>query len=273
MNIFIITDLEAVAGVIDKDNFTRPGTRYYEKAVKLLTEETNAAIRGFYDGGATNIYVLDGHGPGALDIELLDERAYYIRGINSQHIMKNKKIDALAWVGQHAKASTCGAHMAHTGNFTLIEYKINGISVGEFGRICIGGGIFDIPAIFGSGDKAFEKEAKELCEGIQTVVVKEAIDNGDGKNLPYEEYYKLNTGAIHLQPNRARSLIYEGAKKAIIRFIKDKKSFTVIKMKPPYRLFRKYRDVYNRKGYNTITEVDDFEQIIYKKGTIVDYEE
>jgi len=272
MNIFIITDLEAVAGVIDKDDWTRKGSTYYEKAKRLLTEETNAAIRGFFDGGASNIYILDGHGPGALDIELLDERILYIRGINTQHIMKNKKIDALAWVGQHSKASTKASHMAHTGNFTLIDYRINDISVGEFGRICLGGGIFNIPAIFGSGDKAFEKEAKQLCKGIETVVVKEGIDNGDGKNLPYEKYYKLNTGAIHLQPKKARQLIYEGAKKAMERFIKDKASFTVLKTKPPYKLYREYRDVYSKKGYKTMTIVDDFEQLIYKKETIIEDE-
>ena len=269
MNIFIITDLESVAGVVDKDKWTRFGSPYYEKAMRLLTEETNAAIRGFFDGGANTVYVLDGHGPGALDIELLDERALYIRGICSQQILKNKKIDALAWVGQHAKACTNGAHMAHTGNFTLIEYKINDISVGEFGKICIGGGIYNIPAIFGAGDKAFEKEAKQLCPGIETVVVKEAFENGNGKDLAYETYYKLNVGAIHIQPIKARKLIYEGAKKAITRFKNTPETFTVLKVKPPYELYRKYRAVYSKKGYSSITKADDFEQIIYEKEEII----
>ncbi|MBN2853300.1 MAG: M55 family metallopeptidase, partial [Clostridia bacterium] len=236
-------------------------------------EETNAAVRGFFDGGATEVYVLDGHGPGAIDIELMDERALYVRDIDTQRVFKNKKIDAMAWVGQHAKACTHGAHMAHTGNFTLVEYKINGLSVGEFGRIVIGGGIFNMPAIFGAGDLAFQKEANELCPGIETVVVKEAFDNGDGKDLSYEQYYKLNTGAIHLQPIMARKLIYAGARNAMERFIKDPSSFTVVKMDPPYRLFRKYRDVFSKKGYCSVTEVEDFEQIVFKEETIVNEEE
>ncbi|MCK5811436.1 MAG: M55 family metallopeptidase [Clostridiales bacterium] len=269
MNILIITDLESVAGIVDKDNWTRPGSTYYQKAIRLLTKETNAAIRGFFDGGATNVYVLDGHGPGALDIELLDERSYYVRGLSSQLIMREKNINALAWVGQHAKASTKGAHMAHTGNFTLIDYQINGISVGEFGRICIGGGTLGIKAIFGAGDSAFQKEAIKLCKGIETIVVKEAFDNGDGLDLPYEEYYKLNTGAIHVQPLKARKMIYEGAKKAAIRFKNEPNSFTVVKVKPPYTLYQKKRDVYNTKGYESITKGDTFEELINNKEKVI----
>lgn len=269
MNILIITDLESVAGIVDKDNWTRPGTIYYQKAIHLLTEETNAAIRGFFDGGATQVYVLDGHGPGALDIELLDERSLYIRGISSQRILNEKNINALAWVGQHAKASTKGAHMAHTGNFTLIEYKINDISVGEFGRICIGGGTLGIPAIFGAGDKAFQNEANELCDGIETVVVKEAFDNGNGLDLPYEKYYKLNTGAIHVQPLKARKMIYEGAKKAITRFKNSPNSFTIVKVEPPFTLYQKIRDSYNTKGYESITKGNTFDEMLINKEDVI----
>ena len=51
MNIYIMTDLEGVAGVLDYDNWCTPESRYYETAKELLTLEVNAAIEGFFEGG------------------------------------------------------------------------------------------------------------------------------------------------------------------------------------------------------------------------------
>ena len=40
----IVTDLEGVAGVLDFANWCTIDSRYYDKAKKLLTLETNAVI-------------------------------------------------------------------------------------------------------------------------------------------------------------------------------------------------------------------------------------
>ena len=48
MRIFLMTDLEAVAGVIDFENWCTPQSRYNDQAKELLTEEVNAAIDGFF---------------------------------------------------------------------------------------------------------------------------------------------------------------------------------------------------------------------------------
>ena len=75
MKIAIMTDCEGVAGVINSTDWIHPDSKYYEKTKVLLTEEVNAAIRGLYDAGATETVVIDAHGPGAINIELLDKRA------------------------------------------------------------------------------------------------------------------------------------------------------------------------------------------------------
>jgi len=271
MRVLIITDLEAVAGVIDKDNWTRPGTTYYEKAKRLLTEETNAAVQGFIDGGADDVVVVDGHGPGAIDIELIHEEAKYVRGIPSHRIYENMKVDAIAWVGQHAKAGTEGAHMAHSGNFTVIDYRLNGISMGEFGRSAVGAGNFDIPPIFGSGDKAFALEANASCPNMITVVVKECYEKGSGDDMTYEEYYKKNTGAIHLSPAKSRKLIYKGALKAMQEFMADKSKFNCIKVNPPYVQFQRIRPSEGKRGHDIIKRADTFDGLLNAPEEIIEW--
>ena len=70
MKVYIKTDLEGVAGVLDSaerccprdwGSFSRVESRYFEKAKRLLTMEVNAAIEGFFEAGAREILVGDGH--------------------------------------------------------------------------------------------------------------------------------------------------------------------------------------------------------------------
>src|SRR5215467_4701590 len=55
--IFMITDAEGVAGVCRQDQ-TEPTN---SEMRQLLTGEINAAVAGFYDGGADEVIVWDGH--------------------------------------------------------------------------------------------------------------------------------------------------------------------------------------------------------------------
>jgi D-amino peptidase len=139
MKIYIMTDIEGVCGVVNFDDWALPQGRYYEEGKKLLTMEVNAAIEGFFAAGATEILVADGHGLGAINNILLDHRVSFLRGPvpGPYPFMLDETFDAIAWVGQHAKAGTECAHMAHTGSLNVIDYKINGISVGEFGQIAL----------------------------------------------------------------------------------------------------------------------------------------
>ena len=270
MRVLIITDLEGVAGVVDKDNWTQLHSKYYEKATRLLTNETNAAVQGFLDGGADDVVVLDGHGPGAVDIELLHEKAIYSRLVPTHKICENMKIDALAWVGQHAKAGTEGAHMAHSGNFTVIDYSLNGISLGEFGRSATGAGNFGVPPIFGSGDKAFTIEALGWCPNMETVSVKECFEKGSGDDMTYEQYYKKNIGAIHLCPAESCKRIYDGALNAIKRFIETPDIFNVVDIKPPYKQVQKIRPTGGKRGHYIIKEADTFDELLTAKEQIKD---
>ncbi len=272
MKVLIVTDLEGVAGIVDKDNWTQLHSKYYEKATRLLTNETNAAVQGFLDGGADEVIVLDGHGPGAVDIELLHDKARYVRLVPSHIICEKFKVDAIAWVGQHAKAGTEGAHMAHSGNFTVIDYRLNEISLGEFGRTAAGAGNFGIPPIFGSGDKAFTIEALGWCPNMETVSVKECFETGRGDDMTYEQYYRKNIGAIHLSPKESCNRIYKGALNAIRRFMEKPEVFNCVEIKPPYVQFQRIRPSEGKRGYDIIKKADSFEGLLRAKEVIKEWE-
>src|SRR5512136_889905 len=79
ISVYIMTDMEGVAGVLDFENWTSPESRYYDDGKEFLTLEVNAAIEGFARGGATEFLVVDGHGYGGINPKLLDRRAELAR--------------------------------------------------------------------------------------------------------------------------------------------------------------------------------------------------
>ncbi len=236
MRIMIGTDMEGVAGVIDHDTWVTPEGRYYERGKELLTREVNAAIDGFFAAGAEYILVTDGHGYGGLTLELLDKRVEYQRGWGLEPYPGGLKngFDCAAVIGQHPKAGTEYGHISHTGWFNVIDKRINGISVGEFGTLVYICSELGTTPIFGSGDLAFTKEAQALVKGIETVAVKRGLTPGDGRECDTDQYRARNLSAVHTHPERAREMIREGAYNALLRFIRDPKSFHVPKLDPPY---------------------------------------
>jgi D-amino peptidase len=256
MKIYIMTDMEGVSGVLNHDDWVMPAGRYYDAGKQLLTLEVNAAIEGFFAAGATEIYVADGHGAGGIDNILLDKRAYYIRGFlpDPYPFYLDETFDAIAWVGQHAKSGTPYAHLPHTGWFDVLDYRVNGISVGEFGQFAMCGAFLGVRAIFGSGDEAFTIEAQELIPGIETVNVKKGTIPGNGNEYDCDGYRNCNLASIHMHPEKARELIRIGATKALGRFKQDKESFKLLELKPPFQKHIIYRPNKSVPAYEAFAE-------------------
>lgn len=236
MRLYVMTDLEGVAGVRDFQEWTGPGKLYYPLARRLLTQELNAAIAGFFAGGATSILVADGHGPSAIDIEELDPRVELLRGWGQGWPLGLEEggFDAIAWVGQHAKSRTAFSNMAHTQGCSYLELSINGVAIGEFGQLALCASQLGVRAIFAAGELAFAAEASALVPGIETVAVKRGTKPGRGDECSTAAYCERNRGAVHRHPVRARELIRAGAEKAIRRALADR-SFGIIPLQPPYR--------------------------------------
>jgi D-amino peptidase len=148
-------------------------------------------------------------------------------------------VDAVAWIGQHAKAGTPNAHLAHTQSWNYVDLAINGTPIGEFGQLALCAGERGIRSIFACGDKAFTEEAQALAPGIETVSVKRGTTPGKGDELTAEQYSRRNAAAIHLQPTMARARIRAAAERALRRA--QTENFGLVVLKPPYERVARFR--------------------------------
>jgi len=255
MKLYIQTDMEGAAGIMNVDDYLGPSGCYYEKARRLVTMEVNAAVRGFAEGGFDEIVVADGHGAGAIDIELLDSRALLMRGWPTRWpLLLDESYDAIAFVAQHAKAGTEYAHIPHTQWFGYIDLSINGVSVGEYGQFVLCADELDIPVIFGSGDAAFCREAKELTPWVETVEAKQGTAPGKGDELDHDAYGHSHEAAIHRHPEVVRREIERAAMRAARRFMSDPGSFGRVGLKPPYRAVARFRKVRESEPHEVVRE-------------------
>jgi len=231
-----MTDMEGISGILNFDEWVVPGGCYYERGKQFTTEQVNAAIEGFIMGGADEIDVIDGHGAGGIDISLLDPRVSYIRGANGPYpFALDKTYDGIAWIGQHAKAGTPYAHLAHTGSFDVAQYRINGISVGEYGTFVYLAAAFNVTPFFATGDVAFCAEARSLCPDIRTVSVKQGLDPETGENFTSAEYSRQGLGAKQIVPALACKRIKEVAREAAAALPSMQKS-PIAPLSAPYEL-------------------------------------
>ena len=266
MHIYLMTDLEGVAGVVDFKNYCTPGDRYYDLAKRLLTQEVNAAADGFFEGGADAVTVLDGHGPGAIDIEILDERCRYERGIHNPIYPwgLDEGYDAMVIIGQHAKSGTPYSHITHTGSFACYDISVNGYSIGEFGELALCAMELGIPTIMVSGEEAFCREAADLTPGVVTAPVKRGILPDEHKRgLTAEQYSNSKLSANHLAPKAACKLIREKALQAISLYFTNRSVFKYREFHAPYSIVREMRAIeaantprriQKVEGYATFTE-------------------
>jgi D-amino peptidase len=171
--IFIITDAEGVAGVCHQDQIEPKGT----DMVELLTGEINAAVDGFFEGGADEVIVLDGHSMAHnLSATTIHRRARLIMGAAPINLTFDRRYTAVAFVGQHAMANVPKAIMGHSFSSLGIQtMKLNGRPVGEIGVHTAMAGEYGSPVIFLSGDQAAADELLALVPKAATAVVKQAI--------------------------------------------------------------------------------------------------
>ncbi|MDD3927973.1 MAG: M55 family metallopeptidase [bacterium] len=203
MKIYIITDLEGVAGVVNWDS-------HQERATEWMTAEIQAAVDGARSGGAEEIIVAESH---KVIIDKLDKDVKLVLsgGVASYLPGLDESVDGVFIVGQHARAGVGTGVLNHTGNSAVFNTYLNGIAVGELGFEMAYAGSKGVPVVLLTGDTEATQEAKVLVDNMETVAVKEGIN-------------KYQTISLH--PRRACELIREGAKRAVER-INEIKPFTL----------------------------------------------
>jgi len=199
-SVFLITDAEGVAGVC-RQELTDPENAEMRK---LLTDEINAAVRGFFAAGADEVYVWDGHdGSRALSVATIHPRAKLVMGGLGPTMLMERRFAAVAFIGQHARANSQAAVMAHSySSLGIQRIRMNGDEVGEIETRAALAGWYDVPVILLTGDQAAVNDLLAIAPNAETAVVKEGLS-----------YYSC----ISLSAEAAQKLIEEKARAAFNR--------------------------------------------------------
>ena len=182
MNVYVSVDIEGITGVVHADMMS-PDQREYDRGRRLMTGDTNAAIEGLAQAGASYILVSDGHGPMRnIFFEELHAAAHLLTGSADARDWcqlegaDSRSFDAAVFVGYHAMAKTLQAIHPHTiAGAAVHELRINGRPHGETGLNAAVLGALGIPVVMVTGDTTTVAEARDFLGGeIETVAVKEA---------------------------------------------------------------------------------------------------
>ncbi|MCC7354603.1 MAG: M55 family metallopeptidase [Anaerolineae bacterium] len=233
MKIYVICDLEGTAGVIDHRQQCWFDGAYYHQARRLATLELNALVEGALEGGATEIVAWDGHGPfpGGLDVELLHPACRLVMGAgDGGPAGLDESYNATFMCGLHGMAGLPRAVLSHSFHGRLAAVWLNGLRIGEIGMNCAVAGLYGVPTVFVSGDKAAAAEARALVPDIETVVVKEGLSPAPAG--------LSQAPAISLAPEKARAMIREGARQAMAKVGK----IQPFRVEPPYTLARRFTE-------------------------------
>ncbi|HLJ80152.1 MAG TPA: M55 family metallopeptidase [Ktedonobacterales bacterium] len=204
MKVYISTDFEGVAGIVDWDQIM-VGSHDYELGRRLLLGELNAAIDGAREAGATEFVVNDSHSSMRnLEPDLLHGAATLITGKHKPMYMMeglDSSFDAIFFLGYHGSIGASHAVLSHSYNPRAIwEARINGQVVGETAINALVAAHYGVPIALITGDSVTIAEAEQLTPAPHGVAVKQSISR---------------FAAESLHPDIARERIHEGAHAAL----------------------------------------------------------
>lgn len=210
MRVYISVDMEGIGG-ISHPHPTDPANVRYPVSVGLMVGETNAAIEGAVEAGATEILVNDSHWnmTNLLPADL-HPAARVLQGQKAWSMVAgagpgpdgSPSFDVALFVGYHARAGHPRGTIAHTYNGAPVETRLDGRPTGEYGLNALVLGAWGIPVGMVTGDDALAEEVEAWLPWAERVIVKEA----DG-----------TTSAASVHPSVACTRIREGATRAVAR--------------------------------------------------------
>jgi D-amino peptidase len=179
MKVYIATDMEGISGIVDRAQISPPGVDL-RRGRQLLTEDTNAAIRGALAGGASEIVVSSGHGGNGMR-NIIDEAvhpaAWLVSGDTRRASLEgmDATFSALILIGFHTRHGLAGV-LDHTITARdVYEIRIHGRPIGEIGLYGLAAGQHGVPVVLVSGDDRLVAETREWFPRAAPVVVKYAI--------------------------------------------------------------------------------------------------
>ncbi|WP_047983776.1 M55 family metallopeptidase [Ornithinibacillus californiensis] len=202
MKLYLSVDMEGITGLPDY-TFVSASMHNYERARKIMTDETNYVIEAAFQSGCSEVLVNDSHMKmNNILIDQLHPDAHLISGgvktYSMVHGLDDSFIGAM-FIGYHTRAGMPGV-MSHSMIHMVRNFFINDMQIGELGMNAMVAGYHGVPVLLVSGDDETAKEAEELIPNITTAIVKEAISRSTAKSLT---------------PKKAGDLLQEKVKQAI----------------------------------------------------------
>lgn len=203
MKIFLSSDMEGTAGVVDWEQCVGDGPQA-AAGRKLLLAEVNAAIEGALTGGATEIVVNDSHAhmrnlpPG----ELLGGASYISGSHKPMYMMQglDDSFDAVLFISYHGSVGA-EAGLSHTYNpRAVVEVRLDGKVTGEAGINALVAAHYGVPVVLVTGDRCACDETAALIPGVHGAVVKEHVS-------------RLAAHSLH--PDKACGVIRKAAERAV----------------------------------------------------------
>jgi D-amino peptidase len=175
VKVYISADMEGITGMVDAQDVQPPG-RDYEHGRVMMTEDVNAAVRGAFAAGATDVLVNDAHGPMRNILhDYLDPRARLIKGGGKRMGMiegLDDAFDAALCVGYHSRAGALGVLSHSFMGHEIEDMWLDDRPVGEIGMVHATAAALGVPVLMVSGDDAACDEAEKWDGSVQTVAVK-----------------------------------------------------------------------------------------------------
>ena len=192
LRVLVLHDMEGLSGQNDPRTFEYDHKEQYAFGREQLVGDVNSVIAGLFAGGADEVHVVDGHGSGNPEPDLLLDRLYSRAKMVFRDepfrqyvdLVEPKVYDAVAVVGMHAKTGSRG-FASHT--YTLgIEMRLNGRAITETELVGFSFGRAGIPVIFASGDDRLGADL-ETMPWIEFVTTKTATSASTADLLPQDQ--------------------------------------------------------------------------------------
>ncbi|MBF0406078.1 MAG: M55 family metallopeptidase [Candidatus Riflebacteria bacterium] len=180
MKIYIVADMEGIAGVVSAEQISNTSDWETEPSRKQLTDEVCAVCAGALESGVTEIYINDFHGNGRNIIaDKLPHQAMLIRGDfrpTSGFDLLDESFAGLVFLGAHARTGSWASVIPHTYS-EKVYFEIFGQPIGEFDLLSLLAGEHKIPTVLIAGDAKTVEQAKTNLPSTQMVVTKYALSH------------------------------------------------------------------------------------------------
>jgi D-amino peptidase len=187
--------MEGLAGQDDPSTFRFNHPEAYRRGRAMLVADLNAVIGGLFQGGAAKVEVVDAHGSGNAEpdviTEQLDPRARQV--FRDQpfrpyvDVVAPDTYDAVVAVAMHAKTGSRG-FASHT--YTIgMDLLLNGESITESELVAFSWGREGVPMIMVTGDDRLREDLRTL-PWIEFVVTKRATAADSAELRPVEEVHR-----------------------------------------------------------------------------------